>query len=388
MKAVKFIIPIFLIFISCKNNVDKAAEDTGILKLNDFSNMIKISEVLELRKIIPLETDKEYLINTIDKVQIADDFIYILDKKTNTVFVANKKGKFIYKIERQGRGPNEYLHLDDIYYDTYENRLLLLDGSGKKLLAFSPEGEFKKIIKLDDLYSELSVVDENHIILYSNFYSSSGMQFTSIKKDGEVVSRFHEIPDKALAHSHRVIASNGEEVLYGLPFDKTIYKIKNNNYQPYLKLDFDDHFIKDRLKDLYLTSYTDRSLVMRINNVVTEINNLMFVGNVLYFSFGYKHQEYSVFMDYKSDQLLTSGRLITDKNMLFSGGSTPIGHTKEELVFAIEPGTEIDRYKRLIKDKEYASGALKFSSVFEHVNENGLSNPALLFFGIKKQIKE
>ena len=72
-----------------------------------------------------LETNDSSILQGIDKLKIEDDVIYIADGDVLQMF-GKKDGKWLGKIDRQGRGPGEYMYIND--FDVYESEIYVLTG--------------------------------------------------------------------------------------------------------------------------------------------------------------------------------------------------------------------------------------------------------------------
>ena len=80
------------------------------------------------KEIVPLETTPECLISPIDKLEIADDKLYLLDNEQDFIFIFSRQGKFINKIDDIGRGPEEYYELSDFHIDDQFGSCTILLG--------------------------------------------------------------------------------------------------------------------------------------------------------------------------------------------------------------------------------------------------------------------
>ena len=99
---------------------------------------------------VQLETDTNMLIGRIDKVLLNEDRIYIMDRfVTKNVFVFDKDGRFINKISRLGQGPEEYIDINDIFYDESEQTINIQSWGGIKgqfkIMSFDRDG--KELLK-------------------------------------------------------------------------------------------------------------------------------------------------------------------------------------------------------------------------------------------------
>jgi hypothetical protein len=91
-------------------------------------------------ELIPLETGDNVLIGKLEKIIFHQNRYYILDTHHAQfiVFVFDETGKYIFKIDKRGRGPGEYTELYDIIINPFTDHLDLLNprGWGVKNVTF------------------------------------------------------------------------------------------------------------------------------------------------------------------------------------------------------------------------------------------------------------
>jgi hypothetical protein len=121
-----------------KNNlvlVDEfVSTNTDTININ-FNNLEKliIDSIVQDLQFIELETTEKSIIGEIDKIKFVDNKYYILDEhQRKCVFVFDDKGKFLYTVGQQGRGPGEYIQPNDFVVTNSE--IVILDGFGKKFI--------------------------------------------------------------------------------------------------------------------------------------------------------------------------------------------------------------------------------------------------------------
>lgn len=128
-------------------------------------------ELFESARIIPLETNDSSLIAIIRKLIRHEEKIYILDRKLNMVMVFREDGKFLFRIDDIGRGPEEYNLAYDININPYTKQLDLLDGMGQ-FLTFDPYGNFIKKYKLPKeclSYHAFTYTDSENLAFYTSY---------------------------------------------------------------------------------------------------------------------------------------------------------------------------------------------------------------------------
>jgi len=111
-----------------------------------------LEEILEVEKILPLETHPEALTGGIWGFAQSKSGILIRNKGNKSLLVFNEDGSFKTKIERVGKGPGDYVEVFGQDWipsiDNKKDEIVLSDVYGKKLLFFSADGEFISEVKI------------------------------------------------------------------------------------------------------------------------------------------------------------------------------------------------------------------------------------------------
>ena len=121
MRKIGFLI--FLIAFGC--NGKKTENKNTIISIRETSS----EENLEINNpyLLRLESNSFAQIAGIDKVMFYEDRIAVLDKiRGNSVFVFDSKGKYINYIYKIGEGPGEYRNVENIFWDPFTKRLVLI----------------------------------------------------------------------------------------------------------------------------------------------------------------------------------------------------------------------------------------------------------------------
>jgi len=377
------------LLLSCENDKPISTNHRRIeINLTDAVKFMECSEIMHLNRFVNLETNEKCLIGGIDKVLLVDTFLYVLDREiTKSLYVFNDKGRFIKKLSSQGKGPREYLSLSDVVYDKWMNKLFVLDRGGAKLLVFNLTGDLLDVVNLDDGYSFLRVLDKDKFVFYSNYTSHKNKQFTISLKNGEIVKAFRDVPPGQMSYgySHDVFCKSSDSCLFSLPLDNKIYKISNKDNAVFASLEFSGKFIDTiEVKKLPFNEIIKIIRKDTEDKIITQAKDLMLVDHMLYFSFVYLYNEYSLIYDLKDERVVDCGVLLPDSDHLFIGDRTPVGQTCDELIFTLNPFENMSRYKRLKSMTDYRAGLKKYQGVFENKNTNQESNPSLLLFKINK----
>lgn len=125
---------------------------------------------------IPLETKKESLIKEIKKIVVEKNKIFILsDGKSILIF--DIKGNFIGKVNRNGRGPQEYTNIVSFLVDPVSENICILSSQG--VFEYDIKGNFiykiDKIPEATPINSFLKVKDGVFLVNWSKLKDTKGM---------------------------------------------------------------------------------------------------------------------------------------------------------------------------------------------------------------------
>ena len=139
---------------------------------------------------IPLETNDEFINH--GYVQAVGEKYIIVTNYNNDgdIFVYNRKGKAIRKINRKGQGGEEYTYITNITLDEENNEIFVNDHFVKKIYVYDLEGNFKRSFKQKSdgdsrFYEQMFNYDKENLICYDEVNKKIPFLFVS-KKDGSI----------------------------------------------------------------------------------------------------------------------------------------------------------------------------------------------------------
>ncbi len=122
--------------VACTHQPAAQNDDTiKTIKITD-SDLMKESpmhDIIQSIELIPLETSDSCLVSMVTNPLFTTDRIYI--KSGGSILVFDRKGRFIRRFNRRGRGPQEYTALSSFFLNDLGG-FTVLDGPGQKLLVY------------------------------------------------------------------------------------------------------------------------------------------------------------------------------------------------------------------------------------------------------------
>lgn len=148
IKRVSICLAICVAVISCTkdgnfvNGISKSNVRT--FKMPDSDNSeIDFSTFIQRVNILPLETTSESIFRSVSDMIWQNGRIYIYDISLQELFAFDESGKFIFKLNRMGKGPEEYGSMRDFEIDEEGNIHIL---SNKEVVIYNADGKFQKRI--------------------------------------------------------------------------------------------------------------------------------------------------------------------------------------------------------------------------------------------------
>ncbi|TKG93345.1 6-bladed beta-propeller [Puteibacter caeruleilacunae] len=228
---------ILVILLGCNNVELSSIEDkvpTMAVDCDNCSVKSNLSEMFDPLSFVVLETKKECLIESIDKISIHKNKIYILDTKgAKSLLVFATDGRYLYKIGKVGNGPGEYVKPYDFNVDLKNNEVKIL--THKKLLIYDLGGQYRRTL----------------------WYGFSARQFASMENRNEcfygagkndkiiIANSKGRVKNSLFPYSlrNRIVTPYGLQksdslCLYNIPNCDTIFSVSGNSIVPYLYIDF------------------------------------------------------------------------------------------------------------------------------------------------------
>lgn len=257
---------IFVLTFSCSE--EKQQENIIVDLLKEAKDSIRYSQFVDFIEYINLETTDSCLIDRIKDMALIRDRMFIFDERQQTIWIFDRKGKYINKISRKGEGPGEYPMISQFEYDERKNQIVVLSSWKKVLTFYTPEGEYLKTVNLGMIADDFKICPGGGFIL-----SNAGLDETSA---GIYYANESGLELECLVRrksNHLVnttvdweLCSYGDIICFMAPnFDNTVYHFVNQKLsveypfimKPDLKHDYMETVSLQYFEDFIRTSYVE-----------------------------------------------------------------------------------------------------------------------------------
>jgi len=199
-----FAVNFLLVITGCGGSRQTSNESDGFITVDVTASYPKkeliLQDFMEV-EYIPLETGGEFYCQGI-VLAIGKEYILVRNQvRDGDIFIFDRTGKGVRKINRMGQGPEEYLWNNEVFLDEDNKEIFVCDNSIKKILVYDLFGKFKRNIRIkeDARYRHLYNYDGEHFIWWNSAFefnddaASMPSFFISSKQDGNVIKEI-EIP--------------------------------------------------------------------------------------------------------------------------------------------------------------------------------------------------
>ena len=145
---------IFLLFIvaGCGENKQPAGDFITVDVTAKYPQKKLILQDFMDVEYIPLETTDEYLCQG-SLWAVGKDVIVASNFNTDgNIFIFDRKGKALRKINRKGQGGEEYTTFSRLVLDEENGEIFANDAYAKKILVYDLEGNFKRVFRLIKIF--------------------------------------------------------------------------------------------------------------------------------------------------------------------------------------------------------------------------------------------
>jgi len=309
----KLVILLMIFLFSCgressreKNNTSSVLE-IDLLSEPEFG-ITKLSEIAENVEYIPLQTtDSSLLGDLVRKIVNIDNKVYILNSGLeDEILCFNTDGKFSYKINKTGRGPEEYLSITD-FDISYDNSLLtIFSSSDSRLMVYgiSESGfTFQRSVSLSDPRPyRIAVVPETDKIFLAipPWTGTEPTLSLLINTVGDTIHfkqncyKYEIVGGKQFrAFNEVLIYSIEDKVCFKETFSDTVFFIdaKENSFMPRIIFESHGTFVTPEMKS---GSETPR-------NNTNWIANIFETSKYVFYWYGTSFDRYRILYDKKTN---------------------------------------------------------------------------------------
>ena len=251
-----FFFSFFLFLAGCGNQSKPVSIEQEIITPLSAGNAVDdLLPYIDSVEVVPLETTGKALIGLVGKILLLPNG-NVLIKSTASMFMFSPKGKFLFQIGKNGRGPEEYLTIDDVCLSQDARELWILGGC--EIVKYSTEtGRFirKTTLELPEICNGFDAIASgpgHSAFLYycpqmdENNFSEDFYCLYRYDEQGRILQKFLPRKDYGLNIALITQASDNRYILRPQDSDNICYYLSDSLPVPRVKIDFGKETIKNR----------------------------------------------------------------------------------------------------------------------------------------------
>ncbi|WP_436417510.1 6-bladed beta-propeller [Petrimonas sulfuriphila] len=221
MKTIKFTLTIFLltIIVGCTEKIKKSSDDliTVDVTKRDYPKKDLILQDFMDVEYVALETNDDF-VNQGFVQDIGKNFILVINRNDDgNIFVYDRSGKSVRKINHKGQSGTEYTDILGITLDEDMGEMFVNDLFARKIVVYDLFGNFKRSFKHQDtdraiVYTDILNYDKENLMCYD--YLNKKTSFFLISKEDGSITKEIEIPVKQKLFLRQQLKDEVNDMVY------------------------------------------------------------------------------------------------------------------------------------------------------------------------------
>lgn len=350
MKRILFIV-LVVFLASCNQEEKKLKNDIKceVVNVSQYKSEIlgDISDLYDSISIIYLNTQAP--IGKFEKVICKQDKIYIHDKNGEKVWVFSNKGDSLICIDKQGKGPDEYIRIEDVSISS-DGSINILDASQKTVLNYDLNGKLQKRNNLHQWVHNYFTL-KSHEYLFSQTPSEKDGYYLNVLKDSTRIKSYFPSTHIWRFDGTEFVYS-GDSVFFTRYYDDFIYYFKDKNLHKGYFVDFGNSLLFQR-KLQEAESLEKHKEYLKGKTYTGNVKNLSVSDSHLAFDYSEPFNDWEVvshFFYNKKTKNAISIKSFGDSNKDFYSVGFPITSDGHYFYSIIEPWNLEDLQKRKLEE--------------------------------------
>lgn len=218
------------LFMMACNSAKKPSNDMMVYNLNPSEEPLQETPIYKHVEIIKLETSPVSLISNINRIEMNDSIIFVLE--FGKLYTFTREGKFVSQISRKGEGPEEYIVLSSFYIDNKKQQVTIIDNYKNVLINYDFYGKYLSTVSVPAVSFQschYTVLTEDSQLLCHNMMDMNDTEAYSLFDiDKQKVKKYFAyqpitVGDYMYPFSWHPMARAGKDIDIIMPLCDTIY---------------------------------------------------------------------------------------------------------------------------------------------------------------------
>ena len=289
-------------FSSCQRQLDANAKIVKV-SVDQADEEYLASSFIRNYKIIPLETNENCLLSSIDKIKKVNEKLFVLDRVNNAIFIFRESGEYLQSLFKVGNGPGEYVQIMD--FDVEDDCLYVLDFPRQAILKYNEDLSYEGMVQYSTMASQFLISGEKIFLYNEPSGQKDDYRFSLLDKNGNYIENI--LPREGLA-TYNYGGIDVFSKVNNIPFISPIYGnmiYSGDQFDQACQICFSERTFPDGENiEEYDISSPDFTYLLKEHFFVTDHHFI--------FSYGYDGNRCYAVYDREDDKMIAQGKIKND----------------------------------------------------------------------------
>lgn len=186
---------------------------------------------------LPISTLSNTFLGNAQPVYIDENYYWVVDHKTNTIFQIDKKGEVLNSLYRKGQGPGEYGMISYVHVNVHDSTIHVIDQRGEKYNIYNWQGSFIRDFFFKDKNVDMPLlVSDDYIVARGG----GNLPYKLLVMDKDLNIEKSLFPtDTTLTDMERICLSwqisfcrNRDQTIVHFADEDTVFSVTQNEIRP------------------------------------------------------------------------------------------------------------------------------------------------------------
>lgn len=113
-----------------------------------------------------VQLEDSFIVGNVDEIRYINDKFYLICKKEGRITCVDRNGRFLHTLKKKGHAKSEYVMMSDADISP-DGSYHIYDGAQRKLLRYTPTGQFRDAIIVEDVPNDIAVLPNGDYLFYT-----------------------------------------------------------------------------------------------------------------------------------------------------------------------------------------------------------------------------
>jgi hypothetical protein len=240
-----------------ERTADKNLGEVIRINPHDATEYVNLSEIADSIICIKLQPAPDDVMGVVGRIFVMKKYIYAVDGSQGIIFVFDKTGKFVAKLDKEGQGPGEYVLIENVFIDDDEKYIEITDwATNKKLKYVNISFELVESTPFEALYALCKrhngfyyAAPQQNDIVVNGIKSNPGLLVVDDKNNRKILfdkkiktnnHYFYPVPE-------HFALNDKNELFFSDMYNNTFYRLESGKAYPVYTVDFGRYGINNEV---------------------------------------------------------------------------------------------------------------------------------------------